>query len=421
MKSIFKNLGFRRSKSKFIYIFLNNKIISLDTIVPIILDVKSRNETIKVIYITFDYNTYEFIKLNKLLFKAIKEVGDLILLGRYKNSKYFNNKNIGKYHYKRLNFIIHLAKILPHFLALIYNLITTKVIFIHFRALNTWPLKLLYYFNKNNTIFSSADSSGYSEQAYNADRSVHEQRTDLNKFLGPSPKGKSVIAFSNNWPLLKHPALLNSKKYIIRSSHSRKTWIDYLKSNFNNLIKEETNVELTNDCCLLLLGHIGQEASGAMFLKNKNSWTTLVEDILDIIHEECPQFKILIKPHIITDMSLLQSILNKRKNLNVIITSLHPALLSVKTRFSIASHYTTAFQSIHDIGGITIEYTDQKEKYRKKLNYKSKRPEYTTYFFNNDEQGFRSLLKDIRNNKVKSELKRGYDDDPSNLLNYLSE
>ena len=90
MISILKYLGFRNSKSKFMYIFLNNKIISLDTIVPIILEVKTRNEAINVIYITFDFNTYKFIKMNKLLFKAINEVGDLIFLGRKKTSKYFN-------------------------------------------------------------------------------------------------------------------------------------------------------------------------------------------------------------------------------------------------------------------------------------------------------------------------------------------
>ena len=62
------------------------------------------------------------------------------------------------------------------------------------------------------------------------------------------------------------------------------------------------------------------------------------------------------------------------------ITNLHPALLAVKAKFSIATHYSTAFQSIHYIGGITIEYTDQKEVYRKKLNYKPKRPEFTSFF-----------------------------------------
>ena len=72
------------------------------------------------------------------------------------------------------------------------------------------------------------------------------------------------------------------------------------------------------------------------------------------------------------------------------------------------------------MGGLTIEYTDQKEDYRKKLNYLSKRPEYTSYFFNDNEEGFRSLLRDINNNKIQIKLQNGYDDDPTNLFNDLS-
>jgi hypothetical protein len=119
-------------------------------------------------------------------------------------------------------------------------------------------------------------------------------------------------------------------------------------------------------------------------------------------------------------MVLLNKILSKRTNIKTMITYLHPALLAVKAKFSIASHYSTAFQSIYYIGGITIEYTDQKEVYRKKLNYKSKRPEFTSYFFNDDENGFRTLLRDINNNKMKVKLKNGYDEDPTNLFNDLS-
>ena len=119
-------------------------------------------------------------------------------------------------------------------------------------------------------------------------------------------------------------------------------------------------------------------------------------------------------------MVLLNKILSKRTNIKTMITYLHPALLAVKAQFSIASVYSTAFQSIYYIGGITIEYTDQKEVYSKKLNYKSKRPEFTSYFFNDDENGFRTLLRDINNNKMKVKLKNGYDEDPTNLFNDLS-
>ena len=409
------------NKRKIIYIFLNNKIISLDTILPIILEVKKINHALNINYIIFDFNSYEFIKKNKFLYKVINEVGNIVCLGRKANSYYFNKNNISKFHYKRLNFIKHLIIIiLPYLFKLIYKIINTDVIFIHFRALNFWPLKILYYLNRKNTFYSSSDSSGYSDKAYEADMSVHEQRANLNLFSTTSPKGKKVICFSKRWPTLQHPALKNCKKYIIKSSHSRKCWIDYLKINFDNFIQKENSIYLKNDYCLLLLGNIGLEASGAKFLKHKNSWTTLIEDILDIIYEICPNLIILIKPHIITDMIILNNILRKRKNIKTVITYLHPALLSIKSKFSIASHYTTAFQSIHDIGGITIEYTNQKEDYQKKLNYQSKRPEYTSYFFNDDEEGFKSLLRDITNDKIKIKLKNGYDDDPTNLFNDLS-
>jgi len=409
-----------RRRKKNIYIFLNNKIISLDTIVPLILEVKKRNNLIKINFITFDFTTHQFIKKNKLLYKVVNEIGNMVCLGREKNSNYFTKNFLSKYHYKRLNIIIHILKILPYFIKLIYNLIFFNVIFIHFRALNTFPLNLLYYLNSNNTVLFSADSSGYSYKAYNADIAIHEKVIDTNITSALTPKGKKVVSFSNYWPLLKHPSLKTSKKYIIKSSHSRKYWIDYLKNNFENMFKEDNNIDIKNNYCLLLLGHIGTEVSGAKFLKYKNSWTTIIEDILDIIHEEWPDLTILVKPHIITDMTLLNNILSKRKNTKTVITYLHPALVSVKSKFSIASYYTTAFQSIHDIGGITIEYTDQKEIYRKKLNYQSKRPEFTSYFFNDNEEGFRSLLRDINNGRIKTKLKYGYDDDPTNLLHYLS-
>ena len=331
-------------KNKIIYIFLKNKIISLDTILPIILEVKKRNYAINIHFITFDFNSYQFIKKNILLYKIINEIGNITCLGREKNSFYFQLNNIPSLHYKRLNYIKHIITSIPYFIKLIYNIFTKNVIFIHFVALNTWPLKILYYLNRKNTIFSSSDSSGYSTKADLANRSVHEQRVDPNLFSGPAPMGKKVISFSCNEPLLKHPSLKDSKKYIIKSSHSRKHWINYLKNNFENMIEEENGIKLKSDYCLLILGHIGVEASAAKFLKNKNSWTTLVENILDIIHSDCPDLTIVIKPHIITDMNLLQDILSKRKNIKTVMTSLHPALLSVKAKFSIASHYSTAFQ-----------------------------------------------------------------------------
>ena len=418
--SINRIIKYFNSKKKFIYVFLNNKIISCDTILPIMLEVKTNNKNIDIIFWSFDFNTYEFIKKNELLYKAIKEIGSLVCLGRKKNSLYFSNKGVSKYSYKRLNIIINCLKNLNNFISLFKNILINKVIFIHFRALNLWPTRLIYYLNKKNTILCDADSSGWSLSGYKADKSVHEQRPDPYAFKNLSPRGKKVIAFSKDWPLLKHPAIINAKKYIIESSHKRKVWIDYLKNNASSMIKQSTGLNQQQKFCVLLLGHIGEEASGAKFLKNKDSWTTLVEDILDIIYDEWPEITILVKPHIITDMQCLEKIIAARKHIKIKITYLHPGLLAIFSKFSVATYYSTVFQSISCLGGITVEYTDQKLEYLKNLSFKSKRPEFTNYFFNNDENGFRDFLIKFKLGSIKVNLSEGSTEDPSNIINFLS-
>ena len=393
--------------------------MSCDSILPLMLEVKTNNKMINIHFISFDYHTFGFIKKNKLLYKVINEIGDFICLGRKKNSIFFNIKKISKFNYRRLNFIPHLIRTIPFFIKVIYNLVFANVIFIHFRALNLWPCKFLYFLNKSNTIFSNADSSGWSEIGYKARRSMH---TSLdNQFTGPAPCGKKVIAFSKLWPYLEHASLKSSQKYIIESSHTRKVWLDYLKNNAKDMIKTEHGISSENEYCSLVIGYIGMEKEPVnSFLRNKDSWSTLIEDILDIIHDEIPNIIILIKPHIITDMKLLNSILDKRKHIKTEITHLHPALLAVDALFTISSHYTTAFQSVHYIGALTIEYTDQKDKYAKILNYKGLRPEFTSHFFNNNEPGFRELLQKINNKKIIKNLNTGSIDDASGIIHHLS-
>ena len=403
---------------KNIYVFLNNKIISCDTILPLLLETKSKNPSINVIFYCFSYQTYVFLKQNILLIKGINEIGNLKCLTRV------NTKNWHRY---RIYRVIHLLKVLPTILNISLNILFRNTYVIHFKALNFWPFILFYYINKNNTIYSDSDSSGWSLSFFKADNAIHE-RKDPNKGLlmssvtdskSKTPRGKKVISFSHNWPILKHPALKDSQKFIITAPHQRSYWISYLKKNANNMIYEELNINDEQEFCVLLLGHIGKEVDGARYLKNENDWTTLVEDILDIIHDVWPNITILIKPHIITDMLVLKNILSTRKHINIKITYLHPALLAVKAKFFSAIVYTTAFQSVSNMNAITIEYTNQKQEYLKMANYKSIRPEYTSYFFNDDEEGFRDILISLKD-KPNNKLPIGISTDDSGLIEYLS-
>ena len=61
------------SKKKIIYVFLNNKIISCDTILPLMLEIKNNNNSVNIRLVSFDFETYQFIKKNELLYKTIKK------------------------------------------------------------------------------------------------------------------------------------------------------------------------------------------------------------------------------------------------------------------------------------------------------------------------------------------------------------
>ena len=79
------------------------------------------------------------------------------------------------------------------------------------------------------------------------------------------------------------------------------------------------------------------------------------------------------------------------------------------------SYVEDSYEYIID-NGITVEYTDQKKIYRKALNYNANRPEFTSYFFNDDENPFRLFLRYIARDKVKIELKN----DSIKIIKYIS-
>ena len=185
--SVYEIIKYFNFKKKFIYVFLNNKIISCDTIVPLMLEIKSNNKNIDIIFWIFDFNTYNFIKKNELLYNAINEIGSLVCLSREKNKVYFDNKGISKYSFKRLNILINFLRHFLKFIVLAKNVFLDESIFIHFKALNLWPAKILYYLNSKNTILCDADSSGWTLSAYEADKFVHKNRPDPYKFSGFPP------------------------------------------------------------------------------------------------------------------------------------------------------------------------------------------------------------------------------------------
>ena len=64
-------------KAKKLHVFLNNKTVSLDTILPFLADLKLASPSIKIIFFVFNKKTYEDIKANELLFELVCEFGKI--------------------------------------------------------------------------------------------------------------------------------------------------------------------------------------------------------------------------------------------------------------------------------------------------------------------------------------------------------
>ena len=66
---------------KFIFIFLNNKLITCDTILPFVVDLKKHNPDLKIQFITFNMATLNIISQNTNLINIINEYGTINVLG----------------------------------------------------------------------------------------------------------------------------------------------------------------------------------------------------------------------------------------------------------------------------------------------------------------------------------------------------
>ena len=66
---------------KFIFIFLNNKLITCDTILPFVVDLKKHKPDLKIKFITFNMATLNIIYKNTNLINIINEYGTINVLG----------------------------------------------------------------------------------------------------------------------------------------------------------------------------------------------------------------------------------------------------------------------------------------------------------------------------------------------------
>ena len=349
-------------KSSSLLVFINRKLISIDTIIPLLCELKFYSKEIKIIVICPDYSTLDAINKNFFIRDQINTIGSL---------KVLSLRNI----YGKRTFL-SILKCIIFISSLAKNILLYKSNFIHFGILFKKPFKYLCYFNKKNVFFAESDSYGFTQLMQDVTfMKINSPR------IYPNIGSNSLIAFSKEWYLSKN---INNKIYYFGTPRKRIYWQNIVKSNADKYLRKELKKNGFNPkskIISIMLGYFGD----LKYLSNKNSVYNCLEESIQMLSECIKDEVIVLKPHVITDLDLLNNLLAGFKNTKFLISNLHPMLLATRSKFAIANYYSTTLSDFNSLGVKTIEYTDYNNKALLLTNGGSLRPDKVDFFINKDQ------------------------------------
>ncbi len=377
---------------KKIVIFLNNKLISVDTILPVLYDVHLDFPGASIVFYCNRKRTYDAIKRNIFVWNTINKIGKIIRFSGMSN-----------------NFLIRRLVAINRLFYLASLGLMGNTTFIHFKGLNTWPLKVLYY-TCPRKIFLFQNSSGGNTDVENKvdglmwDRRLSgmgsSSRKNYKRYLNIVPVGRTFVGYYDNWTpfFSKHTEKVD--KLLIQLPITRKTWRKYIDSQFESYFSL-LDLKSNNGIAVYILSSMDQSS----FLDTTTTQRDIFSETLDVIINENPGVPIVLKPHPATTphyFKIINNIVESKGVNNILISEIHPMILAKKALYFIANSYSTTFTNAYIYNVPTIEYTNYPIEYLNVTNGKSMRDDLVTFFINYDKKNLASVLTEIVENKLKT-------------------
>ena len=365
------------SAPKMIVIFLNNKLISLDTTIPVFYEIFKKNPKQKILFYCFERNTFDAIRRNIVLYDVVTEIGSIKIFSG-KNENYFFRKFV---FLGRLFFLILLS-------------LFKQTSFVHFKALSVWPLKILGIVNLKKTFLFGNTSAGHTniEEAVN---NVDRKRV----ILKHKPNARYLVGFYENWRQFQFDD--NYKKMLVQVPLSRNSWNDYI--NINSLkYFELSKINFNSRYIVYILCSL----DNPNFLRKSVTWVDLLEETIAIIDKALPGTQIVLKPHPATTkfyLNTIDKIINKNKHVKIIISDIHPMTLTKNAICYIANASSSTFINPIFKGVPTVEYSDYLEESLIVTNGESMREDLVSYFINRDLEKCISTLRVLKKHQVYSD------------------
>ena len=331
-------------QTRHIYVLLRNKIIGVDSIVPLCMQLH-KECGVTFTFMFFEYSSFKVIRNdNIVLSDAINTIGRSVFVGR----------GSGKYKI--------ISKIFPIFflIKMVFNINFKKRYIMHTGGMNIKPLRFfLNLLPLERIIFNEVTPYGtrhpYSDKR-TSEQFFHLRQTQdaYNKTKGQLPflKAGVLIGYNKLWNFFKHPKAVNAHKIVFDDPRNPDAWIDFIKEKSSNYIDDELDNNLLSHqknkhIIMVFIGRIHLDKTGGY----PDSFVHIIQEISKSVGNKMPIF---IKPHIFSDLEFVKKCISKgvtNNKMDYILTKLHPSVLASRAAMSIFIGNSTV---IKEVSGLNV-------------------------------------------------------------------
>lgn len=376
---------------KTIYVFLNRKLISADTIAPFLIETKEANPEISFILLVPDPETLRVIERNEVIFDALKSVGEFRSLSLERPGVFRKTaKRLGRW---------------LSYLGIAIQMMLGRARIIHFKALNFWPMRLLYFVKPSAVyLFQAAEVALTpleleAQIIMQADNPKWLDGSAAKMFKANKNSGGAVIGFDPNWPAFTDDSVKSKPKHLISMPYKRPRWKQYLKTNRQKYFLK-SGVSDEDNMVVFILSSMPPLNSQ----KDPNDDGTIIfEETLALLSKYHSELTIIVKPHPATEaqtFARIKEIVALSGLPNIHIANIHPTILATRALFFIANNFSTTFTVACAFGVPTIEYTEYDDETFALTGGKSTNPPLVTHFIQRQPDLLVQTITDIRNSST---------------------
>jgi len=381
-------------------VFITGKLIACDTILPLLLEVHDRAPKTRIRVYCFDDDTYDCIKINRVLWEAIHSIGDLRRLGGGQKTL---TGRIGR-----------LFATAIEMLKLTATALLGRATFIHFRTLENWPFRILFIANRRRTFLVERNCWGYSPIVQAVDNLYEQRKTPVRAATAAS----ALVCFSRDWPELEKSSA-GKDVFVLPPTRASEKWLDYVSRDADAMISAELrNNGFPPDSryFVIVLGYFGE----FKFIDGGERMSGLLRDCLRVLAEQAPDIPVLLKPHAITQLDVLNRVMREANHPRAFVSYLHPAVLALRALAVLCNYYSSALGDARLVGAPTIEFTAYNADCLKVTGGGSMRPEHVDVFIQDDKAELRRVIDEIVKGTLRYEVLRFERGDTDRFLDRLA-